>query len=257
MLGSCHFFYASFEDLTMVIDGNSENSRLSAITTNWEEVIAARGDASGSTRNQILIRYAACAYKYILQAARNADLADDLSQEFALRFVRGDYRHADPTKGRFRDYLRASLRNLVTDYYRKNKDLALSAAVAERLPDEQMVDQLADLDREFQQNWREHVLGLAWEALRQSDSSRSNDYFTVLKFRSLHPDASSKEMADQLSVQLGQAVSPEWVRKKISRARQKFAELLASEVRHSLSDKSEEAIREELASLGLLKYTER
>jgi hypothetical protein len=61
-------------------------------------------------------------------------------------------------------------------------------------------------------------------------------------------------MADALTQQLGRSVNAEWVRQKLSRARKKFADLLATEVRRSLSEKTEEAIREELAALGLLKY---
>jgi RNA polymerase sigma-70 factor (ECF subfamily) len=241
----------------MPTESKNKDVRLSAITTNWEQIIAARGESAGDMRNEILIRYAGCAYKYILQASMNADIADDLSQEFALRFVRGDYKNADPEKGRFRDYLRASLRNLIVDYFRKNKELALSDSAADRLPDESVDSQLADLDREFQENWRNHVLSLAWKGLRESDAGRSSDYYTVLRFRSLHPNASSTEMAEQLSIQLQRTVNSDWVRKKLSRARQKFADLLAIEVRRSLNDKTEEAIREELATLGLLKYTEK
>lgn len=241
----------------MSLDSNTRDSRLSAISTNWDDIIAARDDSTGSVRNQILVRYSSCVYRYILSAARNADAADDLSQEFALRFVRGDYKNADPSKGRFRDYLRASLRNLITDQFRKKKEAAHNVSVAEQLSDIHVDRQLADLERDFHVNWREHVLGLAWKALRESDSGRSSNYYAVLHFRSLHPEAKSIEMAKALSVQLGKPVSSDWVRQKLKRARQKFADLLTMEVRNSLSDKTEESVREELAVLGLLKYLER
>lgn len=240
----------------MSLDSKIEDSRLSEISTNWDEIIAARDDAAGAIRNQILVRYASCVYKYILAGARNVDAADDLSQEFALRFVRGDYKNADPSKGRFRDYLRVSLRNLITDQFRKNKEVALNVSAAEMLSGAHVDCHLADLDRDFHANWRKQVLGFAWKALRDSDSGRSNDYFTVLRYRSLNPEAKSTQMAKVLSIQLGKQVNSEWVRQKLSRARHKFADLLAMEVRNSLSDKTEEAIREELAELGLLKYLE-
>jgi RNA polymerase sigma-70 factor (ECF subfamily) len=222
----------------------------------WEEIIEARGDSAGQIRNQILVRYSTCAYKYILVACKSADVADDLSQEFALRFVRGDYGKADPAKGRFRDYLRTSLRNLITDHFRKKKEFTFSLSAAQQLP-AHVEDQLADLDREFHLNWRRHVLGLTWKALKDSDAGRSNDYYTVLRFRSKNADASSNEMAELLSAQLGRPVTAEWVRQKLSRARQKFASLLEAEVRQSISVQSDEAIHEELAELGLLKYLQR
>lgn len=240
----------------MDFEKESRDSRLSAITTNWEEIVSARGDSAGDARNKVLIRYAPCVYQYIAQATKDVDIADELSQEFALRFVRGDYKNADPAKGRFRAYLRTSLRNLITDHFRKNKEFSLTSSEADRLPDKSIVDMLAALDQGFQEDWREYVLSLAWNALLESDFGRSSDYYPVLKFRSLHPTATSKQMAAQLSEQLGKPVTAEWVRQKIVRSRQKFARLLAAEVRRSLNDKSEEAIREELAALGLLKYLE-
>ena len=133
----------------------------------------------------------------------------------------------------------------------------MSNSAAERLPDNHVDQQLAELDRDFQQNWREQVLGLAWEGLRDSDAGRTSDYYTVLRFRSLNADANSKEMAEQLSIQLGKPVTAEWVRQKLSRARQKFASLLAIEVRQSLNINTEDAIREELTALGLSKYLDR
>ena len=39
-------------------------------------------------------------------AHRDKDAADELSQEFALRFVRGDLKGADRERGWFRDFLK-------------------------------------------------------------------------------------------------------------------------------------------------------
>lgn len=241
----------------MSLDSNTKDSHLSAISTNWDDIFAARDDSTGSIRNQVLVRYSSCVYEYILSAARSADAADDLSQEFALRFVRGDYKNADPSKGRFRDYLRASLRNLITDHFRKNKEIAFNLLAPQWISEMSVDRQLADLERNFHANWREQVLSLAWKALRRSDSGRSNNYYAVLRYRSRHPEANSTEMAKALTIQLGKPVNSDWVRQKLKRARKKFTDLLALEVRNSLSDKSEEAIREELAALGLLKYLDR
>jgi DNA-directed RNA polymerase specialized sigma24 family protein len=47
---------------------------------------------------------------------RDPEVADDLAQEFALRFLRGDFQRADPERGRCRDYLKRALINLVHDY---------------------------------------------------------------------------------------------------------------------------------------------
>ena len=48
----------------------------------------------------------------------DADLADEMFQEFALRLVRGDFRNADAARGRFRFFLKTALYHLVVDAQR-------------------------------------------------------------------------------------------------------------------------------------------
>src|SRR5262249_42324166 len=59
---------------------------------------------------------------------RDDDAAEELTQEFAVRFLRGDFRQADPSRGRFRDLLKRALRHLAIDYWRRQR------AEKERLP---------------------------------------------------------------------------------------------------------------------------
>ena len=64
-------------------------------------------------------RYCGSVYRYLLGALRNGDAAIELFQEFAMRFVRGDFHRASPTRGRFRDYVKTALINLVTDHFNR------------------------------------------------------------------------------------------------------------------------------------------
>ena len=54
-------------------------------------------------------------------ALRDPESAAELDQEFALRFIRGDFHRADPSRGRFRDFVKQALRNLMIDYLRRQK----------------------------------------------------------------------------------------------------------------------------------------
>src|SRR4051812_25729189 len=74
--------------------------------------------ADAAVRERLLERYTGAVLRYLTGAVRDADIAEDLCQDFALRFLRGDYRRAAPEKGRFRDYLRTSLIHLVNDHHR-------------------------------------------------------------------------------------------------------------------------------------------
>ena len=239
---------------------DSEYNRLSRITTNWDEIFQCqrgehRDDAAAAARNAILVRYGSSIYRYILGASRNSDVAEDLAQEFALRFVRGDYRNVDPAKGRFRDYLKTSLRNLVTDHFRKKPTPELTRSAADRLTDESVTNQLAQLENEFQVHWRQEILSHAWMELEKFESDRQNYFYTVLHFRAENPRINSVALAVALSNQIGRTVSPEWVRQNLHRARLKFAELLIAEVRTSLSSQDEDTIQDELCELGLQKYS--
>ncbi len=106
------------------------------------------------------------------------------------------------------------------------------------------------------QNWRDEMLAKAWTALGEAERSGGQPYFSVLKFRSEHPDASSAEMAARLTEQL-QPQSPfteTGIRKTLQRARERFAESLIAEVARSLGTPTDDELEEELIAVGLLPY---
>src|SRR5262245_23345494 len=97
---------------------SANEDRLSQMSTNWPELVRAQiqdGTVADDARRGILFRYAGAVYRYLLAATREPHVADDLSQEFSLRFLRGDYNHADPVRGRFRDLVKTVLYHLVAD----------------------------------------------------------------------------------------------------------------------------------------------
>ena len=228
------------------------NLRLSRISTQWTVVFQAhQGPAEAATKaqEQLLQRYSGAAYRYLLGAVRDADVASDLCQEFALRFVRGDFRRANPERGRFRDYLKTALIHLVTDYHNQRKAAPRLLSPNEPEPAAPAPESFHSEDG-FLQSWREELLTRTWTALAQANAS----YHAVLLFRVENPDIPSAEMAQHLTVQLGKCVSPAWVRKALQRGHEKFADLLVEEVMYSLEGGSEAEIRAELRELDLLKY---
>src|SRR5256885_1610619 len=98
-------------------------------------------------------------------AARDEVEAEELCQEFALRFLRGDFRHADPDRGRFRDYLKVALRHLAGERSRRPRPLPLSGDRSVPPP-----DPVADVER-FQQFWRAELLNPAWAALAERSAA--------------------------------------------------------------------------------------
>jgi DNA-directed RNA polymerase specialized sigma24 family protein len=178
-------------------------------------------------------------------------VADDLSQEFALRLVRGDFQHADPGRGRFRDFLRTALSHLVADHRRRQarRPGPLPAEVAEPAD---RAEPLEDADRQFHALWRLELIKGAWRALEQFEQHSGQPLYTVLRLRADEPELSAEQMAERLAARLGAAPMAAWVHKRLHRARRQFTDLIVAGVAQTLEGPTAEALEDELRDLGLL-----
>jgi RNA polymerase sigma-70 factor (ECF subfamily) len=238
------------------VDEQDVKQHLSQITTHWTMVFQSHRDSADSMRaaQEILLqRYCGAIYRYLASVLRNTDAAEELCQEFALRFVRGYFKGADPGRGRFRDYVKRTLFHLIADYRNKRQ------AHPQPLPDESLGPTVenqmgAASDEEFLNRWREALLNRAWEALAAFEKKTGSPVHTVLRLRAEQPKMSSDQMAEQLGIQLGRPLTAANTRQTLHRAREKFADLLLDEVARSLQSSAPERLEEELVDLGLLPY---
>jgi RNA polymerase sigma-70 factor (ECF subfamily) len=226
--------------------------RLSSISTIWSvlrQAHAEQPEAAAAAQRLLLEHYGGAVYRY-LRAAVGEAAADDLLQEFALCLVRGDFRQADPQRGRFRDYVKAVLFHLVSKHRKRQQKLP------QALPaDNPALAELAAAEgdgRAFDEGWRDQLLNRAWDALARQHPT----FHTVLRFRAAHPKMASAEMAKRLGHDLGKPVTADWVRQTLRRARELFTELLIDEVAHSLEEPTAERVEDELRDLDLLPYCE-
>lgn len=242
--------------LQSIMSSNPIENRLSNISTNWEELFAAHEGGNSDLnaakiRGQVLQRYSNCVSHYMFGATKSHHAAEELTQEFALRFIRGDFGKATPQQGRFRDYLKVSLRNLIADFYRKKA--AEGAFVVPSVPIDTAAE-ISSLDVEFSENWRRRLLNITWEQLQSFEVEKANYYYAVLYLRSQNPEASSDELALEFTQRHSKVVSPDWIRQNLRRARRKFGELLIEEVGRTVNSIDRNDVDEEMASLGLKKY---
>ena len=230
------------------------DERLSRISTQWSLIYQAHwggSNASSAAQCAFVQRYCGAVYRYLLGALRNEDAAEELFQEFALRFVRGDFRRADPDRGRFRDYLKTSLVHLVTDYHRRR------SSEPGRLLDDHPGPQLPgpyddDENETFVASWREELLDQTWKALAESQPN----YYRILLWHAEHPEMSSAEVAAKCSAEHDKPMTAGNLRVTLHRAREKFSELLVKEVAHSLEHPQPDEVARELRDLHLLSLCE-
>lgn len=231
-------------------------SRLSQIETLWSIVGIAHGaasqDAVRSAQEELLNRYAPVVHRYLQGAVRDADVASDLLQEFALRFLRGDLRGAEKKRGRYRDFLKGVLFHLIADHHRRCRRNPLP--LPERFdPCDDAKLEFGD-DIRFVEDWRHLLLSRTWNQLADFEKQNGQPWHALLQFRASHGELRSAELAEHFSRDLGKTVSADWVRQNLHRAREKFAAILVDEVLQTLDQPTLEQLELELIDLGVIEY---
>lgn len=220
-----------------------EETHLSQMLTQWTLLRQAHtpGEA-GPAQEQLLTRYYPAVYRFLRKLLGDEDAAQELGQEFAVRFLRGDFRHAQPERGRFRDYLKASLRHL-TAAHRK----VVPLTHVESLPGLPLA--APEPEDDWPQFWRKELLNRAWAEL-EGESGTSLRY-EVLRLKSDEPTLDSAALAERLTAQHDRPFTAVGVRQLLHRARERFGALLRAEVAATVPGGDADA---ELGELGLLVY---
>jgi DNA-directed RNA polymerase specialized sigma24 family protein len=229
--------------------------RLDVIETQWSLVRRAHQGTivSGTDARQALVlRYAPAIRAYVQAITRDEQITDEISQDAMVRLLQGDFAGADPGRGRFRDLLKVAVRNMVRNYWDKQKrrqgvnfDLTL-------LEEEHASDDSSD---SWLNHWRRNVLEIAWSALEQYQQSNPGSVaYTVLRTRADFPAATSDELAEKLALQLGRELRADTFRQQLKRARTRFAEFLVEEIAHGLTETDASRIQDELICLGIYEH---
>ncbi len=232
-------------------------SRLSRIDTLWSVVRRAhdgQGKIAATAQQQLLEVYGGAIRRYLLASLRDADVAEDMFQEFALKFVHGDFQNVDPSKGRFRSFVKTVLYRMVALHFRKKstrKEQPLSIDSEEQVTGH--IDQDEE-DEKFLISWREDLLAQTWQSLADHESKTSVPYDSALRLRVAEPILDSKEYAERLSETIGKPMTSGSARVTLHRARTKFANLMIDIIANSLENPIRENIESELIELRLIDY---
>lgn len=175
----------------------------------------------------------------------------DLFQEFALRFVRGDFRNLRPHEGSFRQYLKTALINLVRDHQ------TLQAKLNKGVPHNDRTGEALDVAMpEFDVSLRTELLAQTWQMLSEAQLAGGPPYYTVLKGRVDHPDWSLDDLSQAVADELHQQELPSNAafRKLLQRSRDAFANRRIDVVGQTLGCCDWPRVEEVLVELELLAY---
>lgn len=226
-----------------------DDKRLSEITTLWNEVRQAHRESAADVnsasaidaRQRLLMRYRGAIRRYLLGAVGNVEDADDLFGEFSVKFLRRDLHRVDPERGRFRDYVRTVLINLVNDHFRRQHGQPRS--LDSGLPEPKAAD---DSDTRLDACLRDDLMERTWKSLQLSNPN----YYLVLRQRVADVNLTARQIGESLDP----TMTASNVRKTLERAREKFAELLLDEVISTLEFDDPAQLRNELKRFKLLEY---
>ncbi|MEM6691855.1 MAG: sigma-70 family RNA polymerase sigma factor [Planctomycetota bacterium] len=217
-------------------------------TTSWNQIERLGTNEFADAMAQLCQRYWFPVYVFIRRRCDDIHRAEDLTQSFFAKVCEQQtLRQADPTKGRFRSFLLASVRNFVSNELVSDKAIRRGGAIQvvsiDRVAAEQLYlrHQSTDFgaDREFDRAWVLALMEGAIASLREEYRARGQEgrfeCFVPL-LRSVSLDYS------QIAMQLG--VSESNARQAASRFRRRYAELLRKETAATLanSDELEEEI---------------
>jgi RNA polymerase sigma-70 factor (ECF subfamily) len=223
--------------------------RLSEIETRWTLMKIAHGEDAGArlARDNLLRDYYGVVYKYLCGITHDAATAEDLSQSFALRFIEGGFRHADPERGRFRDYLKTSLKHMVYDHTNERK--ASRGLIQEPITEPPASD--------FDAHWSAEMLKRSWTALERAWKRLDDEkpvYHALLELLRVDPSLRSPQLVVLLATQRGIDRKEDWVRQAKKRAWEQFARLLIDEVASTLESGDLGLLAAELIELDLIRY---
>ena len=172
------------------VEAVEKDPRLSELSTQWTMLFQAHHGTPEQMTDALrimMLRYEGAVHRYFLKAVGDPEVVRELDQEFALRFLKGKFLKYDPKLGRFRDYVKRAVRNLMMDYHRQkgktqrlDTDLRSGGRRATRVVDE--------IDEQIITAWRDELLDRAWNALEDLEKRTGQPHHTILKYRARNPD---------------------------------------------------------------------
>lgn len=221
-------------------------------TTRWSLVIQASTLDGRTALSELCRAYWAPVHAFIQgHGVSNEDAADVTQEFFEVLLARNDLARADPSRGRFRSWLRTCARNHLYNWFERRSGLRVGGRAVhvsvEGQPGAPLPGCLVDAqhaERLYDRRWALTVVQRALEVLRQRyERAHKSALFDAL-YAGLAGSASEANDGE-LSLLLGKSVSA--VRVERHRLRARFQECLKLQVAETVA--SAEEIDDELRRL--------
>lgn len=226
-------------------DGTRTPSILEQISTRWPLI---------SEPGKFVLRYAPAIRRYLGAILRDPDVVEDVTQDLLVKLLQQQFVPEQIKRSRFRDYLKAIVRNAALGHLRREQTRPASSSEPLPFLPGREEDPATGAERTWNEQWRTCLLQRVWDCLdRHERENPSGRCHTVLRLFTDHGDeVDSVKLAAMLSARVGETIRADAFRKQLSRSRRLFARYLLREVAQTLERPTIEDIEDELSDLELL-----
>jgi RNA polymerase sigma-70 factor (ECF subfamily) len=228
-------------------------------STQWSVVLAARDGEPARAEAalaQLCATYWRPLYLYVRRSGHAVEDAQDLTQSFFAHLLENDsLRHVDPALGKFRSFLLVSIRNFLSNEWRRGRAAKRGGAMQivsleemtqaeDRWPG---IGSLSETpERVYERNWALALLARATSRLEAEFAAAGKS----LLYEQLKPYLTGDREARYSEIASVLGVSEVTVRVSVHRLRARFRELVQQEVAHTLADPADDgAVEEEMRHL--------
>ncbi len=170
-------------------------------STRWSRILADGGDSRRPDWDALARAYAHPIAEWLRFALRDADAADDAAQEFFVWMMESGFTsRADPSRGRFRAFLKTALRHFVVDRARRESARKRGGDRTAVPLDEAEAPKGPAPDEALDAAWRAALVGRALDLLeRELVAAGKEAYFRVFRdyFLGAEPGVTHAHLADR------------------------------------------------------------
>jgi RNA polymerase sigma-70 factor (ECF subfamily) len=231
------------------------------VTTSWSQIVAARGAPSGEARQALeaLCRsYWHPLYAFVRRLGYDAQESADITQAYFAELLEKRYlEDFDPEQGRFRVFLKVSVKNFLSKERAKTRAwkrggrsriVPLDTARFEGRHLHEPADHFTP-EEVYEQRWALTLLDLGLQKLQHEMAleGRAREFDRLKGFLTgEEPRVPYRDVAAEL------AVTEDAVKKAVQRLRQRFGRLLREEIAQTLArpEEADEEVRHLLAAIA-------